>query len=177
MMIRLLSLTAALALVCGCTTVAAFAPQQRMAAAPSKQSANALFLSLFARKPTYNKTTQRWEKAPDDDGIYPYDPIGSLLRHGPSPFFTRISNPDEYEQAVLKYMATANVSRAEATGNMDAYLNNANDWSYQKMEEKKGAPKVDYTVLKTKQAILSSAWALLITPLVIRVIYKTIFQF
>ena len=41
---------------------------------------------------------------------------------------------------MMKYVVTANVSHAEVMGNMDAYLNNANDWSYQKMEEKKGAP-------------------------------------
>lgn len=133
--------------------------------------------ALFARKPTFNKKTERWEKASDDDGKYPYDTIGSLLRHGPSPFITRLTNSDEYEQAVLKYMATAGVSRAEATGNMDAKLNNAMDWTYQKMAEKKGSPKVDYTELKTKDAVLVAIWAFGITPLTISVIQQTISQF
>lgn len=84
--------------------------------------------------PTFNKETNRWEKSPLDDGKYPYDAIGSALRHGPSPFFTRVFNGDEYEQGVLKYMATAKVDRAEATGNIDAKLNNPIDWAYQKME-------------------------------------------
>ena len=78
-----------------------------------------------------------------------------------------MSNPAEYEQMVLQYMAEAGVSRAEATGNMDAKLNNVLDWSYQKKEERNGAPKVDYTLLKTKDAILTTVWGLGITALVV----------
>lgn len=152
-----------------CASVAAFAPQSNNANKPAT--------ALFGRKPTLNKKTNRWEKAADDDGAYPYDPVGSLLRHGPAPFFTRVTNPDEYEQAVLKYMATANVDRAEATGNMDAKLNNAMDWAYQKNEERNGAPKVDYTELKTKNAVLTVIWAFGITPLAISVVQQTISQF
>lgn len=152
-----------------CASAFAFAPQS------SNKRATAT--SLFARKPTFNKKTETWEKASDDDGLYPYDAVGSLLRHGPSPFITRLTNADEYEQAVLKYMANAGVSRAEATGNMDAKLNNAMDWTYQKMAEKNGAPKVDYTTLKKKNAILVAVWAFGITPLALSVIQQTVSQF
>jgi len=127
--------------------------------------------------PTFDKESQRWIKSPNDDGDYPYDAVGALLRHGPSPFITRVVNKDEYEQGVLKYMAIAKVSRAEATGNMDAKLNNAADWLYQKQAEKNGAPKVDYTVLDQKQAILTTVWAVFITPLTIKVVYETFSQF
>jgi len=34
------------------------------------------------------------------------------------PVITRITNPDNYEQAVLKYMAQTNCDRVEAQGNM-----------------------------------------------------------
>ena len=34
------------------------------------------------------------------------------------PAITRITNPDNYEQAVLKYMAQTNCERIEAQGNM-----------------------------------------------------------
>jgi hypothetical protein len=78
--------------------------------------------------PTFDDATQRYVKSPDDDGVMPYDAIGSALRHGPVPFITRLTNADEYEQGVLKYMGTAKVSRAEAVGNMDAKLNNPMDW-------------------------------------------------
>jgi hypothetical protein len=49
--------------------------------------------------------------------------------------------------------------------------------SYQKMEEKNGKPKIDYTRLDPKQAALTSVWALAITPLVINVIASTVTQF
>ncbi|KAK1745431.1 hypothetical protein QTG54_003355 [Skeletonema marinoi] len=127
--------------------------------------------------PTFDDATQRYVKSSDDDGVMPYDAIGSALRHGPVPFITRLTNADEYEQGVLKYMGTAKVSRAEAVGNMDAKLNNPLDWSYQKMEEKNGKPKIDYTVLDPKQAALTSVWALAITPLVINVVSSTVSQF
>ena len=151
----------------------AFAANTATALMGMKPTATAKKLPL----PTFDKESQRWIRNPADDGNYPYDAVGALLRHGPGPFLTRILNADEYEQGVLKYMAVAKVSRAESTGNMDAKINNAADWAYQKMEEKKGAPVVDYTALDKKQAILVSVWAVFITPLTIQVIYKTFSQF
>jgi hypothetical protein len=130
-----------------------------------------------ARKPTFNKSTQKWERAADDDGSYPYDAVGALLRHGPAPFLSRLTDPAGYEQTVLSYMASTGASRAEATGNMDAKLNNAADWAYQKMEEKRGAGKVDYTKLDKKEAALVIIWALGITPLTLNVIIKTFSQY
>ena len=138
-----------------------------------KKSASSTKLPL----PTFDDATQRYVKNPLDDGKYPYDAVGSALRHGPSPFLTRIFNADEYEQGILKYMGTAKVTRAEATGNVDAKLNNVLDWQYQKMEEKKGKPKVDYTKLDPKQAALTVVWALGITPLTLYVISSTVSQF
>lgn len=132
---------------------------------------------LAARKPTFNKSTQKWERAADDDGAYPYDALGALLRHGPAPFLSRLTDPAGYEQTILSYMASTGVSRAEATGNMDAKLNNAADWAYQKMEEKRGAAKVDYTKLDKKEAALVIIWALGITPLTLNVIIKTFSQY
>ena len=127
--------------------------------------------------PTYDEATNRYTKNPLDDGEYPYDAVGSALRHGPSPFLTRVFNADEYEQGVMKYMLSAKVSRAEATGNTDAKLNNPLDWAYQKMEEKNGKPPVDYTRLDPKQAALTVVWALGITPLAIYVVSSTFGQF
>lgn len=45
-------------------------------------------------------------------------PIGSLYRAGPKPYFTRLFNPETYDQAVLKYMAQDGCDRKEAQGNM-----------------------------------------------------------
>ena len=42
-------------------------------------------------------------------------------------------------------MAQDGCDRKEAQGNMDAFLDNPQDWGYQKMEEKnKGKPVKDY---------------------------------
>lgn len=127
-------------------------------------------------KPTFNKSADKWEKSPGDDGAYPYDAVGALLRHGPSPFLTRVTNAEEYEQYVLNYMAEIGVDRREATGNIDAKINNAADWAYQKMEENKGKPKVDYTVLNAKDAALAAIWAVFIIPLTVSVITQTFSQ-
>ena len=127
--------------------------------------------------PTLDPKTGRYEKSPKDDGEYPYDAIGSALRHGPTPFLTRVFNADEYEQGVLKYMYNQKVDRAEATGNIDAKLNNAVDWAYRKMEERNGAPKVDYTKLDKKRAGLAIVWALGITPLALSIVVDTANQF
>jgi hypothetical protein len=51
-----------------------------------------------------------------------YPPIGTLLRQGPQPYLQRLLNSEDYEQAVLKFMAVEQCSRNEAQGNMDAYL-------------------------------------------------------
>lgn len=117
-------------------------------------------------RPKLDKATGKYQAAPNDDGQYPYGPVGSLLRHGPSPFVKRLIDGQGYEQDVLEYMYLTNTDRSTATGNMDAKLNNALDWTYQKMAEKKGAPVVDYTQLKVKDAILTSVWGLIITPTV-----------
>ena len=127
--------------------------------------------------PTFDEDTGRYVKNPLDDGEYPYDAIGAALRQGPSPFITRVFNADEYEQGVMKYMLAYKCSRAEATGNTDARLNNAMDWQYQKMEESRGRAKVDYTILDPKQAVKTAVWALGITPLTIFVIASTFDQF
>jgi len=117
--------------------------------------------------PRYEKATERWFVT-DEETEGPsagYDKIGSLYRAGPVPFIQRIVNADSYEQAVLKYMAQEGCDRVEAQGNMDAYLENPQDWAYQKMCEKnKGAPKKDYANanMKPKQIILSTMWACLV---------------
>lgn len=47
---------------------------------------------------------------------------------------------------------------------MDAFLENPNDWAFQKLEEKKGAPKKDYANanMEPKQIILSTLWACIV---------------
>mmetsp|Transcript_13541 Transcript_13541/g.20632 ORF Transcript_13541/g.20632 Transcript_13541/m.20632 type:complete len:172 (-) Transcript_13541:153-668(-) len=123
--------------------------------------------------PKFNKSTQKWEITDGTDTEGAYGPVGSLIRQGPVPFFKRVTDPDLYEQMVLKYMANDKCGRAEAQGNMDAYLANPSDWAYQKNAEKNGAAKYDYANANTDpgQLVLTGTWAVFVTSLLGRVIY------
>lgn len=111
--------------------------------------------------PRFDKSSGKWYATTEEEKS-DYGPIGTLIRAGPLPFINRLTKPDDYDQAVLKYMALEGCSRKEAQGNMDAYLENPNDWTYQKLQEKKGGFKKDYANANTnpKQLILSGTWAL-----------------
>ena len=118
--------------------------------------------------PRYDKDLKRWTPSgPEEEPGASYGPVGSLLRQGPSPFFTRLFKSDDYEQAVLKFMAGDNVSRQDAQANKDAYLRNPSDWQYNRMK----GYEVDYAVLRPKQIILSLAWSSVVLALLGRGIY------
>ena len=57
-------------------------------------------------------------------------------------------------------MAQDGCDRKEAQGNMDAFLDNMQDWAYQKTQEQNGAYKKDYANanMSPKQVILSTVW-------------------
>ena len=119
------------------------------------------------KPPTFNKQTSLWEPSIETEDS-PYGPWGSFLRAGPSPFLVRVLQPNEYDQAVFKYMAQTKCSRAEAQGNMDAFFNNAADWAYQKSEEARGRPKVDYTEVRNVEkahCIVVLPKLILLTPI------------
>ena len=143
----------------------------RLSAAPTPKPYDPTYK---AKPPTFNKETSLWEPSAETEPE-PYDAFGSFLRGGPTPFIVRTFSPKEYDQAVFKYMAQTKCSRIEAQGNMDAFFNNAADWAYQKSEEARGRPQVDYTVLKPKQAVLVITWALFVTPFLGRIAYLIAF--
>jgi hypothetical protein len=125
------------------------------------------FYSALNMAPRYDKQSQQW--FPTDPSIEGpeagYNIIGSLYRAGPVPFIQRIINANSYEQAVLKYMAQEKCDRITAQGNMDAYLENPQDWAYQKMQEKNnGVTPKDYANanMQPRQIILSSVWAIVV---------------
>lgn len=69
--------------------------------------------------PRYDKTTDKWVASSAEEGPGAgYGITKTLLLHGPEPFFQRVFKPDDYEQAVLKFMAGDKCSRDEAQGNM-----------------------------------------------------------
>mmetsp|Transcript_29571 Transcript_29571/g.61834 ORF Transcript_29571/g.61834 Transcript_29571/m.61834 type:complete len:175 (-) Transcript_29571:198-722(-) len=111
--------------------------------------------------PKYDKKAGRWEiTSPEEGPEGGYGPAKTLLIGGPKPFISRVATPDDYEQAVLKFMAGEKCSREVAQGNMDRYLENAQDWAFERFEcEKKGRPYPQYHIVKTKQIALTLVWA------------------
>lgn len=80
--------------------------------------------------PKFDKTQNKWlPTSPEEESEAGYDIWGSLLRQGPNPFFNRLFRGEEYEQGVLKFMAGDKVDRNTAQAEMDAYLQNPNDWA------------------------------------------------
>ncbi|GFH55446.1 hypothetical protein CTEN210_11922 [Chaetoceros tenuissimus] len=121
----------------------------------------------------FDAATERWipESTEETEG---YDAFGTLLRAGPKPFLIRITNGDNYEQGVYKFMAQKNMNRMEAQGNFDAYLENPNDWAYQYLQEQKGGPKKDYVNdgMDPKSLILKGVWTGLVLAIAGRAIYS-----
>jgi hypothetical protein len=127
--------------------------------------------------PRFDKTTQTWVATNEDElPSAGYPPIGSLLRQGPAPYLQRLFKTDEYEQAVLKFMATDKCTRNEAQGNMDAYLRNPADWTYMRMESEKKGFKIDYVKLDQKSIVLTIVWSALVSAVVGRVAYCLVVQ-
>ncbi|KAL7514023.1 hypothetical protein ACHAXN_011339 [Cyclotella atomus] len=133
---------------------------------PAAGQSNSRFIAVTVSLEAYiaqvskiDTTQQR--KSPPPSHFQPRSSLPMYYRAGPVPFFQRIVNTDTYEQAVLKYMAQEGCDRMEAQGNMDAFLENPQDWTYQKMQEKNGAVKKDYVNanMEPKQVVLSTVWA------------------
>lgn len=127
----------------------------------SKQrSCGAVSSSSLEMVPRFDPAEQKWYPASEEESVESsYSPVRSLLRHGPKAFFVRLTNPDQYDQAVLKFMAGEKVERWEAQGNMDRFNENAQDWIFERLEAKKKGVTMDYVTLKPKQVVLSSVWA------------------
>lgn len=69
--------------------------------------------ALLASAPRFDKATEKWIVTdPETQGPSAgYNIIGSLYRAGPVPVVTRIFNGEQYEQAVLKFMAAEGCDR------------------------------------------------------------------
>jgi hypothetical protein len=127
--------------------------------------------SPLARAPKYVK--DKWvAQGPQDEPSAGYDIWGTLLRQGPKPAFTRLFQPDEYEQAVLKFMAGDQCDRNTAQGNMDAYLRNPQDWQFARLEDKKRGEQRDYVTVKSQDIVLVLVWSSIVSAVVGRAIYS-----
>jgi hypothetical protein len=70
-------------------------------------------------------------------------------------------------------MAGDKCDRRTAMGNMDAYLENPNDWAFGRLEAKrKGIPYYDYVTLDVQQIILATVWSVVVAFFVGRGIYS-----
>jgi hypothetical protein len=82
------------------------------------QSQTHLFMA-----PRFDTAINKWVATKsEDEASAGYSIYKTLLLRGPKPFLHRVLQPDDYEQAVLKFMAGDGVDRNTAQGNMDAYL-------------------------------------------------------
>jgi hypothetical protein len=139
-----------------------FAPHHRCSVSVSSSSAAAAVASSssLAMVPRFDPKEQKWFPSSEEESSSAnYPSIRSLLRHGPKAYFVRVTQPDMYDQAVLKFMASDKVGRWEAQGNMDRFNENAQDWIFERLEAKRKGTALDYVTLDRKQVVLSSVWA------------------
>ena len=109
-----------------------------------------------------------------------YPPTISLLRNGPIPFLTRLTQGDKYEQAVYKYMFDSRESDLEeAQANMDAFFSTPDVWAEQKMLENQGKRAVfKYAKpLDGERVVLSLTWGAFVIFIIGRVLWKGILHF
>jgi hypothetical protein len=123
--------------------------------------------------PTFDTKTQLWSPAADAEEPYP---IGrTLLGNGPLPAFTRLTNSDDYMQAVYKFQANEKCDIRYAQGNMDAYFENPNDWAYQRRVEERGGYKKKYGApIPQKQVILTIVWGTGVSSLIVNFLIKMV---
>eukprot|EP00980_Cylindrotheca_fusiformis_P007375 scaffold1525_cov142-Cylindrotheca_fusiformis.AAC.175 len=91
--------------------VSAFAPAHRV-----RKSTTSINMA-----PKFDPTSQKWIPQNDDEATPAYGPVGSLIRAGPLPFIQRLINGEEYEQGVLKMMATDGYDRKSKSKNPTAF--------------------------------------------------------
>ena len=79
--------TVFIAALAGCSS--AFSPPRRVSSVDS----------CLSMAPRFDKTSGKWfTDDPDEMAGSSYGPIGTLYRAGPKPFFTRIFDPETYDQ-------------------------------------------------------------------------------
>ena len=117
----------------------------------------------------------RFEPTTDAEGPEAGYGVGkTFLLQGPKPAFTRIFQPDDYEQAVLKFMAQDKCDRDTAQGNMDAYLRNPQDWAFNRMEQEKKGIVYNYTDISAKQIALVLVWSGIVSLFAGRAVYSLV---
>jgi len=117
----------------------------------------------------------RFEPTTDAEGPEAGYGVGkTFLLQGPKPALTRLFQPDDYEQAVLKFMAQEKCDRDTAQGNMDAYLRNPQDWMFNRMEQEKLGVVYNYTDISVKQIALVLLWSGIVSLFAGRAVYSLV---
>ena len=102
-----------LLLACLLAAASAFAPVQQ-------QTTTTTTTTTLRMAPKWDG--DQWVATTPEEGTDAYPAYKTLLLHGPIPFYNRVFKAGDYEQAVLKFMASDKCDRLEAQGNMDFYL-------------------------------------------------------
>lgn len=105
----------------------------------------------------YDYNGQQWITESKEEQVG-YGILQTLVRHGPTPAVRRIVQPQQYEQAVLKFMAEEGCSRDEAQGNMDFYIRNPNDWIALRLEQERTGMQVDLVTVNPIRVVLVVVW-------------------
>jgi len=159
--------------LCCIENLGAFSPATTSSSSRAVQR-NAHTTTLLKMAPRFDAETQRWSPTTlEEEADAGYPPTGSLIRQGPIPFFVRLFKSDEYEQSVLKYMATENCTRMEAQGNIDCFWRNQNDWMERKMIEQRTGKKFDFaSPPSTQKIVLTAVWACIVVYFFSDLAYK-----
>jgi hypothetical protein len=143
-------------------------PQPQRSSVPTATGS----LSKSARFMAPKFDGEKWVATKAEEGPEAgYDATRTLLMHGPKPWFQRVFQSEDYEQAVLKFMAGDKCSRDEAQGNMDAYLRNPQDWAFARMEMGRTGKKIDYSKVDKKSLVLTFVWSGIVAVVGGRVAY------
>jgi len=119
----------------------------------------------------------KWVPQSEDDmPSAGYGVSKTFFLQGPKPALTRLFQPDDYEQAVLKFMAGEQCDRVTAQGNMDFYLRSPQDWQENRYLEEKRGIKRDYTQLNAAKIVSVLAWSTIVLLAVGRGVYCQVYD-
>eukprot|EP00541_Cyclophora_tenuis_P012754 CAMPEP_0116561158 /NCGR_PEP_ID=MMETSP0397-20121206/11417_1 /TAXON_ID=216820 /ORGANISM="Cyclophora tenuis, Strain ECT3854" /LENGTH=180 /DNA_ID=CAMNT_0004087249 /DNA_START=47 /DNA_END=589 /DNA_ORIENTATION=- len=164
-MMMMMKVAAFLVIACGSASVGAFAPPQALGSTTTTTTTR----SSLCMAPRFDKSTQKWVPSSEaETESAGYNIWGTLLRGGPKPFFSRLFSNEGYQQGVLKLMAGDKISYIQAQASMDAYLENPNDWAYDRYNN----PGRDYVTLDTKAITLRLIWASIVFAAIGRAAYS-----
>mgnify|MGYP000381768982 CR=1 FL=1 len=149
--------TITLAFVPATSSSAMMIPERQTAVPTSSMSITAAFRTAGRGMVKCDCDEQQWISESQDEQVG-YGILNTLVRHGPTPALRRIFQPQQYEQAVLKFMAEENCSRDEAQGNMDFYIRNPNDWIALRLEQERSGIKVHLVTVNPIRLVLVVVW-------------------